>query len=174
MDKSELRKMIREEIKREFNQVLPQLIRESIGSVLTKEMKRVRPVGRKTNRRAPSKTGKSPESIDRTKLTALMGYGDMRPGASVASPELLEIAGVPMEGGLEAKEVAVGQGHLRDYDAESPVFAESAVPDESEFGTVVSSGGAVPMELVAALGAKGKKILDATTKKDNWRPGMPR
>lgn len=176
MDKSELRKMIREEIKREFNQVLPQLIRESIGSVLAKEMKRVKPAGRKTNRRVPSNTGKSFEPADRMRLTELMGYGDMRPGASVASPELMEIVGVPMEGGLAAKEVSVGQGHLRDYVPDQPM-EESAVPsevDESQFAGELHGPGSVPMELVAALGNHSKKILDATNKKSNWRPGMPR
>lgn len=173
MDKTELRKMIREEIKREFNQILPQLIRESIGSVLAKEMKRFRPTTRSTNRRAPSNTGKSPELIDRTKLTDLMGYGDMRPGATIASSELLEIVGVPMEGGLEAKEVLVGQGHLRDYNAESAVFADSVVEGDDQV-VGVHGPGDVPPNLVAALGDHSKKVLDATKKKDNWRPGMPR
>lgn len=175
MDKTELRKMIREEIKREFNQVLPQLIRESIGNVLAKEMNRARPAGRRTNRRAPSNTGKTFKPADRMKLTELMGYGDMQPGASKASPELLKIAGVPMEAGLEAKELSMGQAHLRDYTAESAEYVESTIEDESQFvGGVIDGGGSVPMELVAALGNNAKKTLDATNRKDNWRPGMPR
>ena len=174
MKKSELRRMIREEVKSEFHQILPKLIRESIGSVLNKEMRRGRQAGRKTNRRAASKPGKSPESIDRTKLTELMGYGDMKPGADVASEQLREIAGVVMEGGLESKEVAMGQSHLRDYNEESVAHVESNALNEAEFVGGVDAGGSVPMELVKALGNHGKKILEATNNKSGWRPGMPR
>jgi len=177
MDKTELRKMIREEIRREFNQVLPKLIRESIGTVLAKEMKRARPNARKTNRHVTSNTGKTYEPADRMRLTELMGYGEVASGAPVASAEVHQIAGipVPMEGGLEAKEVSVGQGHLRDYTAESAEYVESTVHDESEFaGGIVDGGGQVPMELVKALGESAKKTLASASNKSNWRPGMPR
>ena len=175
MDKTELRKMIREEVRREFNQVLPKLIRESIGDVIAKEMKRARPSARKTNRRAASNTGKTYEPADRMRLTELMGYGDVASGAPVASAEVHEIAGVPMEGGLEAKEVSVGQGHLRDYNAESAEYTDSTVQDESEFiGGVIDGGGSVPMELVKALGESAKQTLSKADNKSNWRPGMPR
>ncbi len=175
MDKTELRKMIREEIRREFNQVLPKLIRESIGTVLAKEMKRARPSARKTNRRAPSNTGKTYEPADRMRLTELMGYGEVASGGPVASAEVHQIAGVSMEGGLESKEVAMGQGHLRDYNAESSEYADSTIQDESQFaGGVVDGGGSVPMELVKALGESAKKTLAAADNKSNWRPGMPK
>ena len=175
MDKTELRKMIREEIRREFNQVLPKLIRESIGTVLAKEMKRTIPSAKKTNRRVTSNTGKTYRPEDRMRLTEIMGYGDVASGAPMASAEVHQIAGVPMEGGLESKEAAVGQSHLRDYNNESVEYVESTVQDESEFaGGIVDGGGSVPMELVKALGESAKKTLSATSNKSNWRPGMPR
>jgi hypothetical protein len=171
MDKTELRKMIREEIRREFNQVLPKLIRESIGNVLAKEMKRGRPGARKVRKVDPSQLRKLDEAVDRPRLAAMMGYGDI--GQDANSPAVNEIAGVPMEGGgLAAKEGAAGQAHLRDYTAESAAFADSVVPDEASFEGGVDAGGAVPMALVEALGAKAKKTLDKTANKANWRPGM--
>ncbi len=174
MDKTELRKMIREEIRREFNQVLPKLIRESIGNVLAKEMKRGRPGAKRVRKRDPSQLRELNEAVDRPRLAAMMGYGDMTPGAtSEEVPETVnEIAGVPVAGGIAAREAASGQAHLRDYDAESPAFADSVVPDEASFDGGVDGGAAVPMELVKALGASAKKTLDATNNKANWRPGM--
>ena len=165
MIRQEVRGLVREEVKREFGRVLPKLIRESIGNVLAREMKRIprKPSG------TPKFTGKLEDVMERSKLADLIGYGDMNPTAEASAP-LLEIAGVRMEGGLESKEVSVGQGHLRDYNAES--FEQSAVvQDESVF---VDAGGSVPTDVVAALGNHSKKILDATNKKDNWRPGMRR
>ena len=85
MDKTELRKMIREEIRREFNQVLPKLIRESIGTVLAKEMKRTIPSAKKTNRRVTSNTGKTYRPEDRMRLTEIMGDGDVASGAPMSS-----------------------------------------------------------------------------------------
>lgn len=174
MDKTELRKMIREEVRREFNQVLPKLIRESIGNVLAEEMKRSRTTARKTSESAPSKSGKLNEAVDRSRMAELIGYGDMKPGAnSEEVPSILnEVAGIPMTGGLAAKEAENGQTHLRDYTDESAVFAESVVPDQESFVGGVDGGAAVPLDIVAALGSKGKKVLDATNQKANWRPGM--
>lgn len=167
MIRQEVRGLVREEIKREFSRVLPKLIRESIGNVLAREMKRIprNPVVKTTK-----PAGKLEDVMDRSKLTDLIGYGHMDP-AAIASVPLLEIAGVSMDGGLESKELAVGQGHLRDYTAESAVFAESVAQDESVF---VDAGGSVPVDIVAALGNRGKEILEATNNKSNWRPGMPR
>lgn len=167
MIRQEVRGLVREEVKREFSRVLPKLIRESIGNVLAREMKRIprKPVVKKT---APA--GRLEDVMDRSKLADLIGYGDMNP-AEAASAPLLEIAGVTMEGGLEELEVSHGQAGLRDYDAESPAFKASVVQDESAF---VDAGGSVPIDVVAALGNHSKKILDATNNKANWRPGMPR
>lgn len=170
MDKTELRKIIREEVRREFNQVLPKLIRESIGNVLAKEMKRSRTTARKTSGSAPSKPGKLNEAVDRSRMAELIGYGDMKPGAN--SIETPTVAGVPMTGGLAAKEAESGQSHLRDYTDESAVLAESVVPDQESFVGGVDGGGGVPLDIVAALGSKGKKVFDATNQKANWRPGM--
>jgi len=168
MIRQEVRGLVREEVKREFGRVLPKLIRESIGNVLAREMKRIprNPV-KKT---APA--GRLEDVMDRSKLADLIGYGDMKPAAGASAP-LLEIAGVTMEGGLEELEVSHGQAGLRDYDdGESSVFTESTVvQDESVF---VDAGGSVPVDVVAALGNHSKKILDATNNKANWRPGMPR
>jgi hypothetical protein len=175
MNKTELRKVIREEVKREFNQVLPKLIREAIGSVLAKEMRRSQAAAEEAPGVAPSNPDKLNEEIDRPRLAALMGYGDMRPGArSMETPPVSEVAGVPIVEGLAAKEASAGQAHLRDYNAESAVFADSVVPDEAQFVGGVDGGGSVPPDIVAALGDRGKKILDATNNKSNWRPGMPR
>ena len=143
--------MIREEIKREINKVLPQLIRESIGHVMANEMNRARRAGLRKNSRAPSNTANTSKPADIMNLSALMCYGDIQHGASKASPELLKIAGVQMEAGLEAKEISMGQAHLRDYTAESAEYVESTIEDESQFvGGVIDGGGSVPMDLVAA------------------------
>lgn len=170
MIRQEVRGLVREEVKREFGRVLPKLIRESIGNVLAREMKRI-PRKSVVRKKTATPAGRLEDVMDRSKLADLIGYGDMNPTEAASAP-LLEIAGVLMEGGLESKEDAVGQGHLRDYTAESTVFAESSVvQDESVF---VDAGGSVPVDVVAALGTHSKKILEATNNKANWRPGMPR
>lgn len=189
MNKSDLRKMVREEVRNELYKILPELIKESIGGIMASEAKRHR-----RSRKAPGRarmdesvnTGKRKGSPDRSRLTEMMGYGDMRTARPGALPiPGFEIGGVKMDGGLMARETATGTAHMRDYD--SPPVGESATP--SDLGEIeepyepqfmgglpggVDGGADVPPNLIAALTEKSKVVLDEASAKKNWRPGMKR
>lgn len=194
MNKTDLRKMVREEIRREFNQILPELIRESIGTVLAKEMRRAKATARPAARRPMPNTGKRTEPLDRTKLAEMIGYGGMSPnGESAPTPPAKTIAGVPMAGGLSDHERSAGVFHMRDYENSmnvppgAPQPTQPALPPdagqieeayEPQFMSAlpggVDGGAEVPAALVAALGKKSQKVLQEATYKTNWRPGMKR
>lgn len=189
MNKRDLRKMIQEEVRNELYKILPKLIKESIGGIMAKEVKRARRSRKAPGRARPAEsvnTGKRTGSPDRSKLTEMMGYGDMRTARPGAMPiPGFEIGGVKMDGGLMAKEIATGTAHMRDYD--SPPVAESA--DPSDLGEIeeayepqfmghlpggVDGGADVPPSIIAGLTKKSKSVLDEATAKKNWRPGMKR
>jgi hypothetical protein len=196
MNKSELRKMVREEIKTELYKILPQLLKETIGSIMAKEVKRAKRRAAKPGAlREGVRTGKTAQPMDRKKLAALIGYGDMRPGARgevvIDGDATQMIAGVPMQGGLLAKETEMGVAHMRDYNvnpiaapADPPVMAgevgEAEEAYEPQFANLppqpggVDGGADVPMAVVAALGKRSADVLKETNFKAHWRPGMKR
>lgn len=186
MNKSDLRKMVREEVKNELYKILPKLIKESIGGIMAREAKRAR-----RSRKAPTRacrdksvnTGKRTGSPDQGRLTEMMGYGDMRTANPGSMPVPgFNVAGVKMDGGLMAKEVATGTAHMRDYDApenpgtpvDSPGSGEIEEAYNPQLPAGVDGGASVPVNIIAALTKKSKVVLDEATAKKNWRPGMKR
>lgn len=191
MNKNDLRKMVREEVRNELYKILPKLIKESIGGIMAKEVKRAR-----RPRKAPGRphlnesvnTGKRTGSPDRSKLTEMMGYGNMRTARPGALPiPGFDVGGVKMDGGLMARETATGTAHMRDYD--SSMAAPGETPDPSDLGEIeevyepqfmghlpggVDGGAPVPSNIIAALTEKSKTVLDEASAKKNWRPGMKR
>jgi len=170
MNRRELKQMIREEVRTEILRALPTLIGEALNEAISKQAK---PVARRAPRRRVVKEGKKPP-IDRSQLTALLGYGEMQSPRPTTAP-VPTVAGVPVDGGLAAMEAAAGMAHFNDApitenyeegveDAYSPQF--SGMPGG------VDGGADVPMDIVAALGAKAKKTLDEADARSNWRPGM--
>jgi len=156
MTKKQLRRMIREEVVREVNKILPDVIEEAMGQVIPK-VKRLIKESRKVQKRQTQPQASTP--IDRTRMKELIGYGDFEPGMNrtepshyleeshapaASGPPSMEIAGVPVEGGLAAREEAASAG--MDFQA-------------------------MPPELQKAI-AKSKKVLDDVEKRSNWRPGM--
>lgn len=197
MNKSELRKMVREEIKKELYSILPQLLKETVNSIMLKEVRKAK--------KGLSKRGKVQEGVrirkegpplDKMKLTAMIGYGDMRPGTkkfvSLPGEKPLKIGGVQMDGGLLARETEMGVAHMRDYTINPPVGPEApADPANVEAGEIeeayqpqfanlpvqpggVDGGAEVPAAVVAALGKKSKEVLKEADFRANWRPGMKR
>jgi len=175
MNKEELRKIVREEVRKELYEVLPQLISEAIHDVLAKVPKRSAAKPRVVAE--SHKPRKTTAPMDTSKLAAMLGYGDMRPGRTAAAvPPTRKIAGVPVRGGLMEYEQAAGVAHLRDYNAAGPTASSEVVEEvyEPEFANVPSMpiGAEVPAQLVAALGKSAKKVLEEAERKSNWRPGM--
>ena len=196
MNKSELRKMVQEEIRKELYSILPQLLKETVNSIMAKEVRRVKKRAAKRGVvREGARTGKTTQPMDRTKLAAMIGYGDMRPGArgAVAVPgdTPQTVAGVLMEGGLLAKETEMGVVHMRDYNVnpvaepvDQPVtdgeVGEAEEVYEPQFANLpaqpggVDGGSDVPMAVVAALGKRSAAVLKETNLRSSWRPGMKR
>lgn len=175
MNKTDLRAIIREEVRQELYAVLPDLLREALTGVMQKASapKRRTPV---QESRQPRPTQKS---FDRTKLARMIGYGDMKPGMSYMDEpasgrrieEVREVAGVPVQGGLRAMEQAAGLAHLSNMSWDEG--ATRGVQGADEVDVVDSAGGPeVPMALVEALGTRAKAVLDEAERKANWRPGM--
>ena len=192
MNRKELRQMIREEVRTEILRALPKLIGEALNEVIASAPK---PKGRQRRRKQVVKEDKSTavkKSFDRSKLTALLGYGDLESPRtkSAPTPPTQTIAGVPMTGGLMAKESTAGMAHFRDYTDDS--FSDEALETSLESGEMgeeeynpqfssipamvggVDGGAEVPASIVAALGKRGKRVLDETEARVNWRPGMKR
>ena len=190
MNRKELKQMIREEVRTEILRALPKLIGEALNEIIATAPK---PKGGQRRRKQVIKEGKRPtteKSFDRSELTSLMGYGDLDSPRAKSAPTPQTVAGVPMEGGLVAKESMAGMAHFRDYtDSEAPIVTpgESGEmgpvgPVEGEYDPQFSSmpalpggvdGGAeVPANIVAALRKRSKKVLEEAEFKANWRPGM--
>lgn len=195
MKKSELRQMIREEVRTEVLRSLPILINEAmdkvIGEALAKPVRKKRPM----KKRVVESTATKKAPMDRTKLAALIGYGDMEGigGRHVETPPTVQpepaptpqptIAGVPVTGGLAAHEAAAGQGHFRDYTMEEKdvtihegMEAAPMHPDMMPDGAPIQHSvmeTPLPAHLVSAIERSGD-IFKAAEKKSNWRPGMKR
>jgi hypothetical protein len=140
MKKSDLRKMVREVVEEELYRILPELISEAMDNILRKAgPRRIDESKEPARNRLP---------LDPSSLRAALGYGDFRPGMAGSVPVESEdrpsatIAGVPMEGGLAAKEKAAGQ---------------------------IPPGPAADV-LADAIG-KAKSVYDRAKEKTNWRPG---
>lgn len=167
MNKKELREIIREEVQKEIYEILPQLLKETMTDLLAKQ-----PKGRR--RKAKQKVVKESKerTFDRTKLTSLLGYGDMKASVKTAKTPPTMVAGVPIVGGLAEKEEMAGMSALRDYDDVPPQEQHTST---EEFSSVPElSAGEVPTSIVAALGGNAKKVLEETNRMANWRPGMKR
>lgn len=199
MNKKDLRKMVQEEIRRELYSILPQLLKEAVNSIMIKEVRKAkRTVVKQGMVREGVKPNKDSPPLDRTKLAALIGYGDMRPGAKNTAPipdgKSHVVAGIQIEGGLLSKETEMGVAHMRDYSLADHAPQEAALGQsgpsteasgveeahELPFANVspqpggVDGGAEVPAALVAALGKKSKAVLTETERQVNWRPGMKR
>jgi len=205
MNKVELREMVQEEIRRELYSILPKLLKETVNSIMVKEVRRAkRRVAKQGVVREAVQPVKKDQPIDRMKLAAIMGYGDMKPGAKTAAPipgEVVHsVAGIPMDGGLLSKETEMGVAHMRDYALVDPATQAAAVAAaavgqpgpstevsdveeayEPQFADSpaslpggVDGGAEVPAAVVAALGKRSKKVLEETEFKAHWRPGMTR
>jgi len=167
MNRKELRQMIREEVKTEVLRVLPELIGEVLNEVVSKQLRK--PAKKERQVVKENKQKKTMTTLDRSKLAALLGYGDIEERRGNSAPiSARTIAGVKVEGGLAAREMAAGQAHLRDYSAEN--VAE--IPEEINENVVAGEAPPVPAELVAALGSRAKQVLEEAERKSNWRPGM--
>jgi len=173
MNRRELKQMIREEVKTEILRALPSLIGEALNEAISKQAKPV--AGRAPRRRVVQEGKKKP--IDRSQLTALLGYGDMQTPPRESAP-VPTVAGVPVDGGLVAMEAAAGMAHFND----APIMENYEQGVEEVYDPQTSSmpampggvdgGGDVPMDIVAALGGAAKKTLDEAEYRSNWRPGM--
>jgi hypothetical protein len=175
MNKEELRKMVREEVRKELYEILPQLISEAIRDVLAQGS--ARPPAKRRVVAESRKPRKPAAPLDRTKLAAMFGYGDMKPGLrSAAVPPIRKIAGVPVVGGLMEHELAAGVAHLRDYNTKVSEAIPSEVDEayDPQFTNIpaMPAGAEVPAQIVQALGKNAKKVLEAAEQKSNWRPGM--
>ena len=177
MNKSELRAMIREEVQQEVYSILPGLIKEALANVVGRTR---RPARVKPSRMVAEAVGTPKEFDEDAKLTLRerLGYGDMTPGKAAvvgrSAQPVMEVAGVPVAGGIRAREAAAGLGHLSNmsWDEGGSVVGPDAGADVTAGVGAVDSGGDVPMALVAALGSRSKKVLDEVNRKSNWRPGM--
>lgn len=174
MNKTDLRALIREEVQRELYSVLPDLLREALTSALKKAVQ--------PSRKAPVQEVRrpaTPKTFDKNKLARMIGYGDVRPGASFmdepASHERIQevrtVAGVPIEGGLRAAEQAAGLGHLSNMSWDEGASAGITGADNVDVAAD-SAAPEVPVELVSFLGERAKQVLDEANRKANWRPGM--
>ena len=183
MTKTELRKMIREEIQRELYSILPGLLREALAATITKTSNtKRRPVRRPLVEDVEDDTPKKEfDGAARSRLAAMLGYGEVtaesirrpvRDNETTASPRPpATIAGITVEGGLMAKEAAAGMTNLRklswdDSGAGAGVttMVEGAVPQQD-------AGPELPSQLVNALGTRAKKVFDAAQNRAKWRPG---
>ncbi len=154
MTKKELKRWIREEVRKELYEALPEMIEEAISNVLAKQ-KLNESAARKTTRRRRTNAG---ADFDPTRMKELIGYGDFVPGntnqttnylmeeitpATTEKRHTTEVAGVPIAGGLQEYEEAAGMG---------PGFND------------------MPPELQQAIG-KAKSVLDKADETANYRPG---
>jgi len=156
MNKKELKKMIREQIRQELYEMLPDLIEESMQNIIKENFTTTeRTFSNNTGYRKERKLIEKDGSFDKQKMAAMIGY-ETPPQSSIT-----EIVGVSVDSGLKAKEDAAGQGQYRDYD--------DGVPSNDSAGDRVSD---VPMDIVQALGKKAKKVLEETNRRENWRPGQ--
>lgn len=177
MNRRELKQIIREEVRTEVLRALPTLIGEALNEAISKQAK---PVAGRAPRRRVVKEGQK-KSFDRSRLTALLGYGDMETPRPDAVP-ISTVAGVPVDGGLVAREAAAGMAHFNDVPiVENYEMAEGSVEEgyDPQFSAMpsgmpggVDGGGDVPMHIVAALGGAAKKTLDEAEYRSTWRPGM--
>lgn len=156
MTKKELRRMIREEVRREINNILPDVIEEAMGEVTRKVKKLLLRETKKVRTREQPAKDEMHLNFDPNRMKELIGYADFEPGrytyeeGSYTEPEMLEesnqmeIAGIPIEGGLAAREEAMSTGV--DFRAMPPALQKSI--------------------------ANAKAVFDDVEKKKNWRPGM--
>ena len=181
MNSKELRQMIREEVRTEVLRALPGLIGEALNEVIATLPKPKSGQKRSAQVVKENKVVARGKTFDRSKLTALLGYGDLETPVrrSAPTPTVKTIAGVPMESGLAAYEQSMGVAHFRDYDIPSPggpgeigEIAEEYTPQFSRLPGGVDGGAEVPASIVSALGKRGKQVLDKAQAKSNWRPGM--
>ena len=187
MNRKELRQLIREEVRMEVLRAIPELIGEALNEVIASKSK---PKGGQRRRKKVVKENKKPAAekvFDRSKLTALLGYGDLESPRAKSAPTPQTVAGVPMAGGLMAKESMAGMAHFRDYADAAPSDESPEISMDAEMVTEeydpqfsalpalpggVDGGAEVPADIVAALGKRGKKVLDEAEARTNWRPGM--
>jgi len=185
MDKSGLRKLIREEVQRELYAVLPGLIKEALASVVAKVAPRKR--GQPPVRRPVQEVHTAGHAVvfeedrefdeaARAKLAAALGYGDgprlTEPRVNPVRAPVMEVAGVPVSGGLRAHEQAAGLGHMADLSYEKDDEFSVRGPDAVDESALTPAGPEVPLALVKALGSQAKKVLDEAVARKNWRPGM--
>lgn len=173
MNKTDLRALIREEVQRELYSVLPDLLREALTGALKKAVQ--------PSRKAPVQEVRrpaAPKTFDKNKLARMIGYGDVRPGASFMDEpvtheriqEVQTVAGIPVAGGLRAAEQAAGLAHLSNMSWDDGASAGIVGADNVDVASD-SAAPEVPMELVEALGSRAKAVLDEAERKANWRPG---
>ena len=158
MTKKELHSMIREEARAEVYRILPDMLREIVGDVLTESVKTVKPT--RSKKAKPS----------RRSILEEIGYGeyhnereadidetlnfDSRDVHSVASRH----AGIPvnMAGGLSQMESEMGMS------GQQVVGTEEPAP--------VDMGGEMPDYIANAIG-NAKKVFDASDRQTDFRPG---
>ncbi len=165
-----VRQIIREEVRMEFYDALPELINEALGNIIQKS------ISKKPAKTAPvilmkEATGELPDS-EKIKLRDMLGYGKPPVVQSAPVPVTQEVAGVPVDGGLLDKEMAHGVAHMRDYTAPTTQIPMGDQMADAE-AVAAPAFNAMPEFLLNAV-SKAKKVLDEADAKANWRPGLRR
>lgn len=161
MTKKELRSMIREEARAEVYRILPDMLREIVGDVLTESVAKAAP-------RRPKKAKPSRRSI-----LEEIGYGeyhnerepDIDETMNFDSRDVHSVGArhtgipVPMAGGLAEMESEMGMSGQQYVGTE-----EAPAPPP------VDMGGQIPDYIASAIG-NAKNVLDASQRQTDYRPG---